>query len=466
MKRTNKLRKNGQLKKKGGTKKGGTKKKLYKSVQQYRSENPTAPGQSKPTFFQSLFRKKPDKFISIINANPPEPGVTSKSVAKKIYPTLPHPAIRKSLKMKREQLNQQKHPLNFLNPFLSKRLTDEENNLSAAQIISYLPADVNSHILPFIKNEQKFTIYFNEDKLNQIYELCKLYLLEFENQANRPSIDSIITQFITMFENIHDISLYNTLAIYINNRLKIDKAFIQEHNIRNPSDYYNHDIMNFLRFFKYLHSSKNPEGVPIDKNIPIPIVNEYHWDGEWIQDEEDENEVVSRPLRLLLKKTIPFNRILNLFILKDYRMYEEQIKNGPDLFTFWRIHWYSNSFKHGYWDMLKLLTITETFSGTDPEYEATDINILENQMSVVLDMDSIPVIQTQNELVDGEFLLDSSIPLDVARYKRELIDTIIFSSRDNWPRAMESVPAEFTETRHALQMAIDSNPEFFALLNQ
>jgi len=248
------------------------------------------------------------------------------------------------------------------------------------------------------------------NRLNRIYKLSIEYVIQIGIRPNIQKFNELLN-FFERWLNHRDKSkkiqpeVYLELAKYITIRLLQDKdAFIKILGKINESfnitempkkhlffllNNYIANLYNFLRFYAYLSCPKKIDGEPIDPRIPIPEVAEWRSHANFFS-------YTRLNKRSKYVQKMPLNLMKNIYLIKDYKMYEKMKTEGITPNFFWMAHHYM------------------TNATSELPYDFIDFD--DNTMLLY-----VTNWETDDNIRPLKFLLNSAIDDDVTDFQRRLI---------------------------------------------
>jgi hypothetical protein len=400
----------------------------------------------------------------------------------------PDPEIQELLEKQQDEIKTQENSwLSRLPKWVpgSKKIKLEESKAAykGLNVFTRIPKDIAKQTIPFLPPSARFLFLFGpypegehdnpHNKINRICKLAREYVYKLFKSPWKPIpiqqiktllsyLDRIIYDpFNHSFDGTGDPTkqitddVYEELARVIRHYLESD---FHVHYIVNkkadsvqfPADDsyrtnlkvrkqelkpYFDNVYYLLRFYKYLRCEKNENGEPLDKRITIPMIREFRTQGDTINMEEA--DVTDEDYEFIFVQEMPLHRMLNRFLIKDYRIYQLMKTEGISTTFFWIAHYFmTNETSNDRYDFV---------------YESEN----------VMDMQVIEWITDD----DGEyksFLLDSSKPEDVVEFNERLLEVI----RTNWPRIVGQIDAAlYPHAAEVYQKAVVKFPHAFLNMN-
>jgi hypothetical protein len=335
------------------------------------------------------------------------------------------------------------------------RSLPEEVSREIGESVNLGPSSNLKLIFGDIPTEENGLIDEPLNRLNRIYKLSIQYVIQIANKPNIQKFNELLNFFKTWL-NHPDKSkkiqpeVYLEIANYIKKRLIADKYAIgkilgkinESFNITEmPKKHlffllnnYIANLYNFLRFYAYLSCPKNRNGEPIDSSIPIPNVVEW-------RSGRDSVYGTSLNKKSIYVQKMPLNLMNNIYLLKDYKMYEKMKTEGITPNFFWMAHHYMTS-----------------ATGNLP-YDFINYNITNNTMLLYVtiwenDINNKPL----------NFLLNSKNDKDLRLFYRRLM--LVMARKWNLNGLRSEQDRKLYKNALSILTAVESRPEWAALEQQ
>jgi hypothetical protein len=445
------------------TKKSRIKSPTYRNLEEYKEKNYT-----KPYFFQKPMPIKPIKSATL---NAPHHDAEIEELLQK---------------RKREVEELESSPRAWLPKWVpgstKPKLEESKKTRTGLNAFTRVPNDIAKQTFPFLPPSDRLLFFFGpypegihdnaHNKINRICKLAREYVYKLFKSPWQPiPIQQIKTLLVYLDRIIYDPfdhsfdgtgdptkqitdDVYEELARVIRHYLESD--FHVRYIVNKKADFvhfpandsyrtnlktrkqelkpYFDNVYYLLRFYKYLHCPKNENGEPLDKRISIPMIREFRTQGDTINMEDA--DITNDDYELIFVREMPLHRMLNRFLVKDYRIYQLMKTEGISTTFFWIAHYF--------------MTNETSMDKYDFSYES------ENVMDMV-----VVEWETQDNGEYKHFLLDSSKPEDLQEFNERLLK-VVYS---NWRFAGQIDATLYPDAVVVYQEAAQRFPDAFWNMN-